>query len=242
MDGGACRAVLDRVQRVQELVTEVLLEVGLDDAAAAVQLQPDVLDDRQGARVGTHGVAGQPFDASLARCDREVADQPGADAAALLVVLDQRGEVRHRRVVAMSFVAGHPHDRLVLVPSERRHQGVLALRIEVDELVDVALVQLGAVRQPRPPCPQRGASPHGQQAAGVVRPDLTQPDSGAVRQRVRDRVGHGCVGPGVGAGPPRMPRPGPRRTARVSRCGAGSSCRRPAARLRGRPARTGGAA
>ena len=137
-------ALLAAVDRVEELLGLVEREVEVDDPALEVALDrpTGAAEHRQHRSVVGEHLGGEPLDAVAAGDRREVLEEQGGDALALVMVVDHEGGVG---VVAPApaLVAG-PRDQLVVALDDER--GTVD-EVDVGEALELGGRELGLRRE-----------------------------------------------------------------------------------------------
>ena len=121
---GLGRLLLRRGDHVEEALGEVELEVAADDpaeVAVRVVLEPELADEVQHPDVVGQDVAGEGADAGSAAAWATCADERRPDPAALLGVLDERGELRVVALVGVALVARDADDPFAVAAAAGGH-------------------------------------------------------------------------------------------------------------------------
>ena len=134
----------------------------------AGQLEACRLEDAEHRPVLRQHVGDEALDPDLGRALRELLEQPGADAAALVLVGD--GERRLGELaVAQADVVGDGDDPLALLVDQRAQEHPALLPVRLDERLDEPRAELREAVEAQIEAPLRQRAEEGQQGVGVAR-------------------------------------------------------------------------
>ena len=145
-----------RDRRVISLGDAFPIPLGRDDRElhldlAALQLARELeargLEDAEHVAVVREDARHEALDAHLRGPSRELLEQPGADAATLMLVGNGERSLRGRRV-AESHVVRDGHDEFAVAVGERSHQRASLLPVRLENRLDDAFVHLPRAVKP----------------------------------------------------------------------------------------------
>ena len=123
----------------------------------------------------------EALDPDLGRARRELLEQPGADAAALMLVGDGEGRLGELGV-AQADVVRDGDDSLAVLVDERAQEHATLLPVRLDERLDEPRAQLREAVVAQVEAPLRQRAEEGQQGVGIVAAGRAKPQRAAVAE------------------------------------------------------------
>ena len=190
LERGDDRLVVARVDVLAVALRRRDRELHLHLAALelAGQLEACRLEDAEHGPVVRQHVGDEALDPDLGRARRELLEQPGADAAALMLVGDGEGRLGELGV-AQADVVRDGDDPLAVLVDERAQERPALLPVRLDERLDEPRAELREAVEAQVEAPLRQPAEEGQQGVGVVAAGRAKPQRAAVAE---DDVGVFC--------------------------------------------------